>query len=313
MVGTPMREPEGFSRLSVLGPAQLTLSCDDDFKLEATCFEAAGTPRAIIVLAGALGVPRRFYSRFAEFMSAQGVAVLTFDYRGVAESAPGAGQEILIDFERWGRLDIDAAIRGAASLYPGTPIFLLGHSCGGQLFGLAEASSMLAGAVLVAASLPHMSRYPRPDRYALWVLWRLLAPVYTMGGGHVPTSLPGMSGAIAPKRVLRQWSAWCRRKDYLFDPRLSLDVSRYATMTQPMLVISISDDDQAPAPAVAALAERFAQAQIERRSVDALHMGFGTVGHMGFFRSKHRDALWFPVLNWIVRHRPAAAESAAAS
>lgn len=308
-----MREPEGFPRLSVLGPAQLSLTCDDDYKLEATCFEAAGAPRAIIVLAGALGVPRRFYGRFAEFMAAQGVAVLTFDYRGVADSVPGEGQEILIDMERWGRLDIDAAIRGAASLYPGTPVFLVGHSCGGQLFGLAASSTELAGAVLVAASLPHRTRYPRPDRYALWLLWRVLAPIYTLGRGHTPTTLPGMSGAIAPKRVYQQWSRWCRSKQYLFDPKFGLDVSRYATMSMPMMVLAVSDDDQAPAAAVTALAERFPQAQIERRLVDALHMGFGSVGHMGFFRSKHRDALWFPVLNWIVRHRPAHQAAAATS
>jgi predicted alpha/beta hydrolase len=305
-----MREPEGFARLSTVGPVPMTLTCDDGFKLAATCFEAAGTPRAIIVLAGALGLQRRFYGRFAEFMSSQGVAVLTFDYRGMVESPPGVGQETLVDFERWGRLDIDAAIRSAAALYPGLPIHLVGHSCGGQLFGLAQSSTLLAGAVLVAATLPHPSRYPRPDRYALWLIWRVLAPIFTLGAGHRPGRLPGLSGAIAPKRVLQQWSKWCRRKDYLFDPRWALDTGRFAQLSLPMLVIGMSDDEQAPEPAVAALAQRFPQAEIERRLVDARQMGFGSVGHLGYFRAKHRDALWFPLLSWILRHRPAEAPPA---
>ena len=39
------------------------------------------------------------------------------------------------------------------------------------------------------------------------------------------------------------------------------------------------------------------------RVVDVQHTGYGTIGHMGFFRSKVRDALWFPVLNWLLKHR----------
>lgn len=298
-----MREPEGFSRLSTLGPAPLALTCDDDFHLEATCFEAAGTPRAIAVVAGALGVPRRFYARFGEFLAAQGVACLTFDYRGAGESVPAEGQEDSITLENWGRLDIDAAIRSAASLYPGTPIFLLGHSCGAQLMGLAAASKQLSGAIFVAPSLPHPSRYPRPDRYGFSALWRFIVPMLSRGGGHELMSSPGMHGALAPKGVYRQWAAWCRSKDYLFDERFKLNTAHFAQLELPILSIGISDDDMAPQSTILPLLERYPRAQVERRIVDVLHMGYGSVGHMGFFRSKTRDALWFPVLNWMLRHR----------
>lgn len=298
-----MREPEGFARLSTLGPASLQLSCEDDFTLAATCYEAAGTPRAIIVVAPSLGLPRRFYSRFGEFMASQGVACLTFDYRGVGESVPAEGQHDLITLEAWGRQDIDAAIRGASVLYPGTPIFLVGHGCGGQLFGLAPGSKQLAGAILVASGMPHPSRYPRPDRWALKFFWRILAPLYTRGKGHLGTTLPGMDGAQAPKAVYRQWARWCLRKDYLFDKKFGIDTTAYSMLNIPMMSISISDDEQSPASTISALLKRFPAATIERRIVDVLHMGYGSVGHLGFFRNKTRDALWFPVLNWMMRHR----------
>ena len=298
-----MREPEGFSRLSTLGPAPLTLICDDDFGLEATCYEAAGTPRAMLVLASAMGVPRRYYSRFAEFMAAQGVATLTFDYRGVGESVPAAGQEASIDMAAWGRLDIDAAIRSAAALYPGTPIFLIGHSCGGQLVGLAPACKQLAGVVLVSATLPHASRYPRPDRFVLSLLWRVLLPLATIGAGHKTTTVPGLPGAIAPRVAFRQWARWCRSRDYLFDKRFELDTTHFGAMTAPVLSIAISDDERAPLDAILPLLARFTSAHVERRVVDAKHVGFGSIGHMGFFRTRMRDALWFPVLSWMLRHR----------
>jgi predicted alpha/beta hydrolase len=298
-----MREPEGFARLSTLGPVALALTCDDGFKLEATCFEAAGTPRAIAVVASDMGVSRRFYARFGEFMAAQGVACLIFDYRGIGESVPAEGQETLIDLEAWGRQDIDAAIRGAAALYPGVPIFLVGHGCGGQLFGLAPSCKQLAGAALVAAAAPHPSRYPRPDRWALRFFWRVLVPLLARGKGHVVASMPGLRGTMAPKAVFRQWARWSRRRDYLFDKRFGIDTSAYSMLNIPMMSIAISDDEQAPADAVLALLAHFPAATIERRVVDVLHMGFGSVGHMGFFRSKTRDALWFPLLNWMMRHR----------
>jgi predicted alpha/beta hydrolase len=298
-----MREPEGFSRLSTLGPAPLTLTCDDDFCLDATCFEAAGTPRAIVVVAGALGVHRRFYARFAEFMAAQGVAALTFDYRGLGGSVPGEGQAELIDMAAWGAMDIDAAIRSAAALYPGAPIFLIGHSCGGQLVALAPSTKQLAGVILVSATLPHRSRYPRPDRYMLWLMWRVLLPLATLGKGHVATGVPGMSGATAPRAVWRQWARWCRSRDYLFDPRFELNTTPASTMTAPLLSIAITDDDRAPPEAITPLLERFTASHVERRVVDARQVGFGSIGHLGFFRSKMRDALWFPVLSWMLRQR----------
>ena len=298
-----MREPEGFSRLTTVGPSQLTLSCDDDFRLEATCFEAAGTPRAIVVLASGLGVPRRVYQRFGEFLSAQGVACLTFDYRGIGDSQPPEGHEAEVDMYNWGRQDIDAAIRGAASLYPGAPIFLIGHSCGGQLFGLAPSCKQLTGAVLIAPSLPHATRYPRPDRYALRFLWRFMIPLLSIGTQHAQMSVPGMHGAMAPKGVFRQWARWCRSRNYLFDARFKFDTTAYSMLTLPMLVIGISDDEQAPAAAIDALVQRFPAAEVERRVIDVQRMGFGKVGHMGFFRSKTRDALWFPLLTWITRTR----------
>ena len=58
----------------------------DGRPLAATIHSPEGPPRAVLVLLGALGVPRRFYAAFAGWMAARGVAVLSFDYRGCGES-----------------------------------------------------------------------------------------------------------------------------------------------------------------------------------------------------------------------------------
>lgn len=298
-----MREPEGFTRVTTLGPVQVTLSCEDGFRLEATCHEAAGTPRAVLVVAGTMGMPARMYARLGEFLSAYGVACVAFDYRGCGLSRPATGQESLLTLDRWGTQDIDAALRESATLYPGVPLFLMGHGLGAALFGLAPQCERLTAAVLLAPEMPHASRYSWPDNLLHGLSWRLRLPLAARGAGHKTARVPGLDGAEVPRAVLRQWARWARRKDFLFDPRFGLDTSRYGELRIPMLSVTISDDEQAPTEVAEPLLERFHSARIERRRAETYRLGIGSIGHVGFFRSKCRDAMWYPVLEWILRHR----------
>jgi predicted alpha/beta hydrolase len=257
----------------------------------------------VLVIAGALGMPARMYARLGEFLSAYGVACVAFDYRGCGPSRAAAGQEPLLTLDRWGTQDIDAALRESAVLYPGVPLFLMGHGLGAALFPLAHQSEQLTAAVLVAPGMPHSSRFPWPDNFLHSLTWRLRLPLATRGAGHKLASVPGMDGAEVPRAVLRQWAAWARRKDYLFDPRFRLDTSHFDSLRIPMLAVTISDDESAPAEVAEPLLERFPNARIERRRAETYRLGIGSIGHLGFFRSKCRDAMWYPVLEWILRHR----------
>lgn len=297
-----MREPEGFTRVTTLGPVQITITCEDGFRLEATCHEAAGTPRAVLIIAGALGMPARMYARLGEFMSAYGVATVAFDYRGCGLSKPAAGQESLISLDRWGTQDIDAALREAAVLYPGVPTFLMGHGLGAALLGLAPSCTNLVAALLLSPEMPHSSRYDWPDSLLHWLNWRLWLPLTTRGAGHTLTGVPASDGEV-PRAVLRQWARWARSKEFLFDPRFGLDTSRFGELRIPMLSVTISDDEQVPPEVAEPLLDRYFNAKVERRRADAYRLGIGSIGHAGFFRSKCRDAMWYPVLEWILRHR----------
>lgn len=286
-------------------PEQLLVICDDEFPLAATSFAPVEAPQAVVVIAPALGVPRRVYFAFCEYLASKGVVAVVFDYRGSGDSVPPAGMEDSVNFATWGRIDIDAMIRAAASLHPGVPIYLVGHSCGGQLVGLARASETLRGVVLVAATLPHISRYPWPRKFSLWVLWYLKIPLFARGPGHEIAQRAGLAQLGAPVRVLRQWAQWARKRDYLFHAKFRLETSRYAKLPLPVLVLGFSDDHQATAPAIDALVQRFESAQVDRRHIDVerLGLGIGSLGHLGFFRSKSRDALWFMVLEWMTHQR----------
>ena len=67
---------------------QIPLTTCDGYPLVATRYDACGTPRGNLLVAGATGVQQRFYRRFAEHAARQGLNVLTLDYRGVRHSRP---------------------------------------------------------------------------------------------------------------------------------------------------------------------------------------------------------------------------------
>ena len=113
---------------------RVPLTAADGYPLVGIHYPARGATLAQLVVAGAVGVPQRFYRRFAEFAAAHGFATTTVDYRGIGLSAPATLQGFRMDYFDWGRLDLAAAV--AASASPGTPLYVVGHSFGGHTFGV---------------------------------------------------------------------------------------------------------------------------------------------------------------------------------
>lgn len=72
------------------------INCSDGIQLAGTLFAPEKTPECAVVIASAMGVPKKFYGPFAAFLSDNGIAALTFDYRGV-----GGSESKEIDGAKW--------------------------------------------------------------------------------------------------------------------------------------------------------------------------------------------------------------------
>lgn len=267
---------------------ELSLRCADGAALAATMRPGE---RGAVVIASALGVPRGFYGRFADGLAARGYGSLTFDYRGVEGSgASVAPEEVsLVD---WGAQDLDAALRTARSAFDG-PLFLLGHSIGGQLAGLAPSSSELAGLVLVASCAPYPSRYPWRERLGVELVWRVLVPLFGRGPWF-STKRIGLGSADLPTTVIRTWRDWGLTPGYLFDPRHGVDVSGYARLAVPMLSWSFADDRLTSRAAIDALHAHYPAVALTERYVTAPP----AVGHFGYFR-RGGAAFWAETADWL--------------
>jgi predicted alpha/beta hydrolase len=276
-------------------PAHATIAALDGYPLAADVWPAE-RPATTVAINSAMGVPRRYYRAFAGHLAAQGMAVVSYDYRGIGDSAPKRLRGFPARARDWGQLDFAGVLGWMRAQHPTAATAVVGHSIGGQLLALAPNADQLAGAVLVGAQAGSWRHWPGLNRLGMAALWYAVIPALATLAGRLPMSWFGL-GQDVPSGVAREWARWGRSRDYLFDPRHGLPLSGYARLDIPVRAYSFADDRYAPRPSVEALLRRFPAAQIEH------HHGSregGRVGHFGFFRAGVVPALWGEASEWLL-------------
>lgn len=70
--------------------------------------EPADPTRPVVIINAATSVRCRHYSRFADYLFANGLDVITYDYRGIGESRDGSLRGFKASWSDWGMLDFEA-------------------------------------------------------------------------------------------------------------------------------------------------------------------------------------------------------------
>jgi predicted alpha/beta hydrolase len=253
----------------------------------ATFFEHRTTPDApIIVCMPALGVAAHSYRTLAEQLAAAGCVVITADHRGIGESSVRASRAT--DFGYFETLCVDwpALIDVIRSRHPAGPLFLLGHSLGGQLGALFAAANPGAvnGLILVASCSVFYKGWGFPSGLAVLAGTQMAALIAQLIG-YFPGKRLGFGGTEA-KRLMRDWARNARTGRYEVE-RCSHDFEGLlASSGTPVLAISIEGDDFAPLAACQNLTAKLKVAPITTRRVSV-------VGRSG--RSRHFEWLKLPL------------------
>ena len=232
----------------------------DGRRLGGALVRPEGEARGAVVIAGANGVPHRFYTGTAEALSASGLAVLRFDYRGLGASRTAAARRETASMRDWGALDIAAAIDWLENRYPDSPLHLLGHSAGGWLPGFAGNTSKLASIFTVASQSGYWRLWPWPQRALIAAFWFGILPATVATFGYLPSFVLG-GGESLPPGVAREWARWGRSPAFLESDA----TPGFAAFRGRLCALAVVGDDfYAPRSAVERFAGFYANAAASR-------------------------------------------------
>lgn len=276
----------------------IEITAADGYRLAARLYETDSAPKGTVLIVPAMAVKQDFYGEIAAWLVQKGYEVVSFDLRGIGESAPQSLRGFDCDILGWARLDCAALLSFARARAAGRPLYWVGHSLGGQILAMTPGAEALTAAVTVASGVGYWRENAYPLRYYSWLLWFAIAPLATAVCGYFPGRSLRMVGDL-PRGVIEQWSRWCRHPDYAVGVEGSEIREAYRRLRLPLLSLSFTDDEYMSERNVATLHRFYENARREMRRVAPADIGLRRIGHFGFFRAEAGARLWPRVADWM--------------
>lgn len=273
------------------------LATPDGHTVVAHAHTPVGEVRRAVLISSAMGVSQAFYRPFANWLAQQGVAVLTFDARGMGESAPASLRGFDASITDWVKQDHAVALAELLRRWPGVPRTYLGHSLGGQIFGWLEGREQFDRVVTVASGNGYWRLNAPEVRVTVHLLWWLLAPVALTLFGYFPGERLGALGNI-PKQAMWQWRRWCLNPDYIGSEGPELR-ARYAEVRTPITAVLAEDDELISPEGIRRLYRLYPNAPTRFESLRPQDHGLKRLGHFGLFKPSAANTLWPLALAWI--------------
>ena len=270
----------------------------DGYELGAVLYalRSGAEPQRAAVLHGGAGIPAQRYLHFARFLARSGVPVLTYDYRGIGLSRPGALQGFQSVIEDWAEYDCSAAIGWLRERFPRAELVGIAHSVGALLFGGAHNAAEQARLILVGAHTGYYGDYHPLYRLPMAALWHGVMPVLTRLVGYFPARRLGL-GEDIPAGIALQWAS--RRSSDVrpagaspADERVRRLLDRCAALERPALVLRFSDDAFATAAGMRRLLAYYPRLSPQYVLFTPADAGTRKIGHFGFFGRSAGLALW---------------------
>jgi alpha-beta hydrolase superfamily lysophospholipase len=144
-------------------------------------WEPETQPRAVIALVHGLGEHTGRYAHVAQALTDAGYALIGFDLRGHGKSGGARGHTPSYDALM---NDISAFLSMLGEKYPGSPLFLYGHSMGGnQVINHALRRRPKIKAVIVTGPWLKLSFEPPPVKVALGRVFDRIFPSFAQANG----------------------------------------------------------------------------------------------------------------------------------
>ncbi|MEO8151672.1 MAG: alpha/beta fold hydrolase [Rhizobacter sp.] len=286
----------------------IEFKAQDGFVLRGRLYGNPTQCGAASLIVPAMGVPQRYYADFAEWLASQGHAVMSFDYRGIGESRPSQMKRSLrglkANVNTWAEQDTAAALAWLDTrVSAATPIHWLGHSLGGQIFGMVPNRDRVSRVVTIGVGTGYWLYNAAKARSYVWWLWFVICPLVMPLYGYFPGRRLRKVGDL-PLGVMQQWRRWCLNRDYLVGEGGDAVRAEYAAITTPMLSLSFTDDEYMSARNTVDMHAFYASAPRDMRRIAPRDIGVKRIGHFGFFRQRFSASLWPQVSQWLASVSP---------
>lgn len=254
-------------------------------------------PRLAILVSSGTAYPLGFYERTARYLAQCGAVVLTYDFRGIGQSAPETLKNSPIDYAEWGQQDMAAALETLKANAPGLPVFHIGHSIGGSFAGFTPNHADIHSHAFVSVGSGYWQHHQRNYNPGELFFWFGLGPMHLLRHGYIKQGKL-WTGTDLPPRVFKTWRRWCMTRDF-FGTDLrngKLEPQHYSAVTSPIRSWVFSDDPIATPTAAKVVLSLYPNAphQIIYRSPS--DYGRPRIGHDGSFR-KGMEPLWQEILD----------------
>lgn len=278
----------------------LKLKMPDGFELSANLFETSQA-HAFVLVGSAVGVGQYYYFGIAEYLSSKGYKVLTYDYRGVAQSAPeqydrhfDAGlKQLSSDFE-W-------IIDWVKDNNPDLPLILLGHSLGGIMPVLVPNNDKFTAIFTVGTQMAYHKDFgfSKLQNFQIYAHWHIVLPILTRLFGYFPGRRLGLGIENLPATLARDIHS---RRKYanIFEFLKTVGIRSYhLQLFCPVVALTMSDDAICTPKALNRFFDELDNARVVKQIITPTEVNATKIGHLTFFSRKHASTLWVKVSNGI--------------
>ncbi len=289
---------------------------DDGYVLNGFLWQHGIGTRPVVIINAATSVRCRYYSRFADYLFARDFDVVIYDYRGIGESRPATLRGFRADWVDWGQLDFEAILRFTLARFGGQAVYVVAHSIGGFVIGLAPSNHQIARIFTMGAQFAYWRDYAPEQRAAMWVKWHVLMPGLATLLGYFPGKRLGWL-EDTPKGVAQDWGRMQARFEQSVikarrHPQIGETLARrFATVTAPILALGTQDDPFGTVNALNRLLAYYTNSPTQHLRVAPQEIGVESIGHFAFFHSRFERTLWPLALAWLkneplptLGHRP---------
>ena len=257
------------------------------------------TPPVLLCIP-AMGVTAQYYEPLALTCAAQGFPMVTADLRGNGCSSVRASRSSQFGYHEIVHYEVPAIVAQVRGRFPANPLYLLGHSLGGQLGALYASANPgeVDGLILVAACSVFYRGWDFPSNVGVLFgtqFARCIAGVL----GYFPGNIMGFGGTES-KGIIRDWSREALKGVYDVAGSPHDFETLLRQLRIPVLAFSLDDDWFAPERAVHNLCKKMEQAPLTHWHLVPEDFPVDRIGHFQWVR--HADPIVEKIRQWLPKN-----------